>query len=113
VLRALHAISPAAVSNLVVIGVTPVLTLALASTAPLRVTGTVQPAKPVTVNVYKLVRGRRKLVSGRRLKAAGGTFSARVSLGGKPRGQYVIVARAAADAVSLAGASVPLTVTAP
>ena len=49
----------------------PVLTLALASTAPLRVTGTVQPAKAVTVNVYKLVRGRRKLVSSRRLKAAG------------------------------------------
>ena len=113
VLRALHATSPAAVSNLVVIGVTPVLTLAVASTAPLRVTGTVQPAKPVTVNVYKLVRGRRKLVSSRRLKAAGGTFSARVSLGKKPRGQYVVVARAAADAVSLAGASAPLTVTAP
>ena len=113
VLRTLHATSPAAVSNLVVIGVTPVLTLALASTAPLRVTGTVQPAKPVTVNVYKLVRGRRKLVSSRRLKAARGTFSARVSLGRQPRGQYVIVARAAADAVSLAGASAPLTVTAP
>jgi hypothetical protein len=113
VLRTLHATSPAAVSNLVVIGVTPVLMLALASTAPLRVTGTVHPAKPVTVTVYKLVRGRRKLVSSRRLKAAGGTFSARVSLGRKPRGQYVIVARATADAVSLAGASAPLTVTAP
>jgi hypothetical protein len=34
-------------------------------------------------------------------------------LGRKPRGQYVIVARAAADAVSLAGASAPLAVTAP
>ncbi|MGZ4176441.1 MAG: N-acetylmuramoyl-L-alanine amidase [Solirubrobacteraceae bacterium] len=113
VLRALHATSPAAVSNLVVIGVVPVLTLALASSAPLRVTGTVAPAKPVTVSVYKFVRGRRKLVSSRRLKATGGTFSAQVSLGRKPRGQYVIVARAAADAVSLAGASAPVAVTAP
>ncbi len=113
VLRALHATSPAAVSNLVVIGVTPVLTLALASAAALRVTGTVRPAKPVTVTVYKLVRGRRKLVSSRRLTASGGTFSARVSLGRRPRGQYVIVARAAADAVSLAGASAPVAVTAP
>jgi hypothetical protein len=90
-----------------------VLTLALASTAPLRVTGTIRPAKPVTVDVYKVVRGRRKLVSSRRVAARGGTFSAPVSLGKKPRGQYVIVARAAADAVSLAGASAPVTVTAP
>jgi hypothetical protein len=113
VLRALHAARPAAVSNLVVIGVAPVLTLAVASAAPLQVSGTVRPAKPVTLNVYKLVRGRRRLVSSRRVAARGGTFSARVSLGSKPRGQYVIVARAAADAVSLAGASAPVTVTAP
>jgi hypothetical protein len=113
VLRALHATSPAAVSNLLVVGVVPVLTLALASSAPLRVAGTVQPAKPVTVSVYKLVKGRRKLVSSRRLKATGGTFSAGLSLGKKPHGQYVIVARAAADAISLAGASAAVAVTAP
>ena len=106
VLRAVHPSSPASVSNLVVIGVKPVLTLALASSAPVRVSGTVTPAKPVTVSVYKLVRGRRKLVSSRRLKAAGGTFGAAVSLGSKPRGTYVIVARVAADAVSL-GAVTP------
>ena len=113
VLRALHVASPAAVSNLVVVGVAPLLTLALASTAPLQVTGTIAPAKPVTVNVYELVRGRRKLVSSRRLQARGGTFRARVSLGRAPRGQYVIVARAAADAVSLAGASAPVALTVP
>jgi hypothetical protein len=111
VLRALHAARPAAVSNLVVIGVAPVLTLALASTSPVRVTGAVLPAKPVTVSVYKLVKGRRKLVSSRRLEAAGGRFDAAVSLGRQPRGQYVIVARAAADDVSLAGASAPVTLT--
>lgn len=101
VLRAVHGSRPASVSNLVVVGVTPVLTLALASTAPVRVSGTIQPAKPVTVSVYKLVRGRRKLVSSRRLRAAGGTFNAQVSLGRRPRGTYVIVARVAADSVSL------------
>jgi N-acetylmuramoyl-L-alanine amidase len=111
VLRALHASTPASVSNLLVIGVTPVLTLALASAAPVRVSGTVQPAKPVTVSVYKLVRGRRKLVSSRRLKGATGTFNARVSLGRKPRGTYVIVARVAADAVSLGAVTPAVRVT--
>ncbi len=111
VLRALHASSPASVSNLVVVGVTPVLTLALASTAPVRVSGTIQPAKPVTVSVYKLVRGHRRLVSSRRLKAAGGSFSARPSLGRKPRGPYVIVARVAADAVSLGAVAPAVRVT--
>jgi hypothetical protein len=111
VLRALHASHPASVSNLVVIGVTPVLTLTLASTAPVRVSGTVQPAKPVTVSVYKLIRGRRTFVSSRRLKAAGGSFSAQLSLGRKSRGTYVIVARVAADAVSLGAVTPAVRVT--
>ena len=59
----------------------------------------------MTVSVYKLVKGKRTLVSSRRLPAAGGTFNASVSLGRKPRGTYVIVARVAADAVSLAAPS--------
>jgi hypothetical protein len=95
----------------VVIGVAPVLTLSLASSAPVRVSGTVQPAKPVTVSVYKLVKGRRKLVSSRRLKAASGTFNASVSLGRKPRGTYAIVARVAADAVSLGAVTPAVRVT--
>jgi hypothetical protein len=111
VLRALHVSRPASVSDLVVIGVAPVLTLSLASSAPVRVSGTVQPAKPVTVSVYKLVKGRRKLVSSRRLKAASGTFNASVSLGRKPRGTYVIVARVAADAVSLGAVTPAVRVT--
>ena len=111
VLRALRASRPASVSNLVVIGVTPVLTLTLASTAPVRVSGTVQPAKPVTVSVYKLVRGRRTLVSSRRLKAVSGAFNAQVSLGRKPHGTYVIVARVAADAVSLGAVAPAVRVT--
>ncbi|HXD66536.1 MAG TPA: N-acetylmuramoyl-L-alanine amidase [Solirubrobacteraceae bacterium] len=111
VLRALRASRPASVSNLVAIGVTPVLTLTLASTAPVRVSGIVQPAKPVTVSVYKLVRGRRTLVSSRRLKAFGGAFNAPVSLGRKPHGTYVIVARVAADAVSLGAVAPAVRVT--
>ena len=111
VLRALHASSPASVSNLVVIGVAPVLTLALASTSPVRVSGTVRPAKPVTVSVYRLVKGKRKLVSTRRLKAASGSFNAAVSLGRRPRGTYVIVARVPADAVSLGAVTPAVRVT--
>lgn len=111
VLRALHAAKPASVSNLVVIGVTPVLTLALTSSAPVRVSGTVRPAKTVTVSAYKLVKGKRKLVSTRRLKAANGTFSAAVSLGRRPHGTYVIVARVAEDAVSLGAVTPAVRVT--
>jgi hypothetical protein len=111
VLRAVHASKPASVSNLVVIGVTPMLTLALTSSAPVRVTGTIKPAKPVTVSVYKLVKGRRKLVSSRRLKAAEGTFNAQPSLGRRPRGTYVIIARVQADAVSLGAVTPAVRVT--
>jgi hypothetical protein len=111
VLRALHASRPASVSNLVVIGVTPVVTLTLVASAPVRVTGTIQPAKPVTVSVYKLVKGRRKLVSSRRLKAASGAFDAQLSLGRKPRGTFVIVARVAEDAISLGATSPAVRVT--
>lgn len=111
VLRALHASSPASASNLVVIGVAPVLTLALASSSPVRVTGTVRPAKTVTVSAYKLVKGKRRLVSSRRVRAPGGTFSAPVSLGRRPRGTYVIVARVGADAVSLAAVTPAVRVT--
>jgi hypothetical protein len=95
----------------VVIGVTPVLTLALTSSSPVRVSGTVKPAKPVTVSVYKLVKGKRKLVSSRRLKAANGTFSAPVSLGRNPHGTYAIVARVAEDAVSLGAVTPAVRVT--
>lgn len=111
VLRALHAAKPASVSNLVVIGVTPVLTLALTSSSPLRVSGTVKPAKTVTVSAYKVVNGKRRLVSSRRAKAANGTFSTPVSLGRRPHGRYVIVARVAADAVSLGAVTPAVRVT--
>jgi hypothetical protein len=111
VLRALHASRPASVSNLVVIGVKPVLTLTLASASPVQVAGTVRPAKPVTVTVYKLVRGRRRLVWSKRVKPVNGSFSAQPSLGRKPHGTYLILARVGADAVSLSAVSPAVRVT--
>ena len=111
VLRAVHASTPASVSNVVVIGVRPVLTLTLASASPVQVSGTVRPAKPVIVSVYKLVRGRRKLVWSKRVKPVNGGFSARPSLGRRPRGTYLLVARVGADAVSLSAVSPAVRVT--
>lgn len=112
VVRALHAAAPAAVSDLVVVGVAPRLKLSLVSSAPVRVAGAIVPAKSrVTLSVYKLVHGRRKHVRTQAVRCARGRFSARVSLGRRPRGTYVIVARTGADAVSLGGASPPVTIT--
>ena len=65
----------------------------------------------MTVSVYRLVKGKRKLVSSRRLKAASGSFNASVSLGRRPRGTYVIVARVPADAVSLGAVTPAVRVT--
>jgi hypothetical protein len=113
VLRALHAVAPAVVSPLLVVGVTPVLTLALASTAPLRVTGTVTPAKrTVTISVYKLSGAHRTLVLTQPVTARNGRFTARLAL---PRraghGSFVVLARTAIDVESAAGASPPLALT--
>jgi hypothetical protein len=113
VVRALHAGSPAVVSELVLMGVTPVLTLALASTAPLRVTGTVTPAKRgVAISVYTLSGARRALVLTLHVAVRQGRFSARLALPRRARsGSFVIVARTAADVANAAGASAPLAVT--
>ncbi|MFZ0092134.1 MAG: N-acetylmuramoyl-L-alanine amidase, partial [Solirubrobacteraceae bacterium] len=114
VVRALHATAPAAVSNLVVVEVTPALTLALNSTAPLSVSGTIAPAKPsVAIAVYKRTATGRELVLSRAVAARRGAFTARLDLGARAHGDYVIVARTAADALSAAGASAPVTVTLP
>jgi hypothetical protein len=113
VLSALHADPPASVSASVTIGVKPVLTLTLAAMAPapLAVTGTIAPPKPrVTLDVYRIVRGRRRLIHQEHLPAVGGAFSARVLTGAKP-GQYVLVARTPENRGTLAGASPPLDVT--
>jgi hypothetical protein len=104
-LRALHRVAPAAVSDVVVIAVAPILTLSLVSTSPLVVSGTVTPAGPhVTIDLY---RGRR-LVASRTVAAAGGNFQARIKR--PPSGRYRLVARTPASARYAAGASAPVAV---
>jgi hypothetical protein len=102
-LRALHRVAPAAVSDVVVIAVAPVLTLSLVSSSPLVVSGTVTPAGPrVRIDLY---RGRR-LVASKVVAAPGGSFRVRIK---QPRaGRYVVVARTAASGRYAAGASTPV-----
>jgi hypothetical protein len=111
--RALHQVSPAAVSDLVAVAVMPVITLALASApaSPLRVSGTVAPAKrSVTIRVHKLAGPHRRLVLTKRVTVRRGSFATRLNLGRAARGNYLIVARTAADTFTAAGASPPLSV---
>ena len=110
--RALHRAAPAVISDLVQIGVAPVVALSLVSALPLRVAGTIAPAKrSVTLDVYRLSGPHRRLVLSRRVAVHRGRFGARLSLGRRSRGRYVVVARAAADAATVAGASAPVAVT--
>jgi hypothetical protein len=108
VLRALHATRPAVVSDVVEIDVAPVITLALASSYPPRITGTVNPAKAkVTIDVYRDVL-RRTLISSATVRVRRGRFSFRPKIGA---GVYTVIARTAADARTVAGASAPLQIT--
>ena len=108
VLRALHATRPAVVSDVVEIGVAPVITLTLAASYPPRVTGTVTPAKAkVTIDVYRDVL-RRTRISSTTVRVHRGRFSFRPKIG---VGVYTVIARTAADARTVAGASAPLQIT--
>jgi hypothetical protein len=110
--RALHRPAPAAVSDVALIAVAPTLTLTLVSAAPLVVSGTVSAAiHPVTVSVYKLVHGRRRLIASKRLAATGGQFHAQLRTKGP--GKYVVVAETAASVQYVAGAATPLELTIP
>ncbi len=116
-LRALHAAAPAAASNVATIAIRPVLTLALQSVSPPRVSGSITPPKPrVTINTYRLVGGHRELLDRRSVRARQGQFSAGVALGktGPPTrrpARLVVIAATAADGGTLAGQSPPVTVT--
>ncbi len=65
--------------------------------------------RPVTVALYKVVRGRRKLIASKRLPAAGGQFRARLNTRGP--GRYVVIAQTAASVQYAAASSAPVTVT--
>jgi hypothetical protein len=108
VLRALHAARPAVASDVVDLGVAPVLTLRLASSYPPRVTGTVTPAKAkVIIDVYRDVLGRKR-ISSTTVRVRRGAFSFRPKIG---VGVFTVIARTAADERTVAGASAPLQIT--
>ncbi len=108
--RALHRDAPAAVSDVVAIDVAPVVTLTLGSEAPLVVSGTVSPpVHPVTVVLYKVVRGHRRVVASKQLPAVGGQFHARLQTNGP--GRYVAIAETPATASYIAASSAPLVLT--
>jgi hypothetical protein len=96
-----------------VLAVAPAITLSLASTSPLAVTGTVAPAGPtVTLDLCRVAAsGRRHVVASKRLAAAGGSFHAQFRH--LRSGSYVLVARTIATVRYAAGASAPLAVTVP
>lgn len=104
-LRALHRQAPASVSDIVVLGVAPEITLTVDSAAPLTVSGTVSPAGPrVTLYLYRVLKsGRRKLVASRHVGAAGGRFTA--SFRRPAPGRYVVLASTVASARYAAGAA--------
>src|SRR5580704_7709596 len=112
-IRALHRPEPAAASNVVALAVAPALTLALVGPAPpVEVTGTVSPPLPnVTLDLYRVVGGRRHLMRAKRVPAGDGEFAARFRPG-RP-GRYVVIARTVASGRFIAGASPAVGLTIP
>ena len=93
VLRALYALAPAAVSDLVAIGVVPVITLTPGLGSPLRVSGTAAAQAAVTIDVYQLSR---RAAAGQPAAGPRSPGSVRAAGRAPSRGSYVIVARAVA-----------------
>jgi hypothetical protein len=111
-LRALHRPHPATVSEFSPVTVLPAITLAVTSTAPLALSGTITPSKPqVVVDVYASGQTVGKPLSSKRIAVAQGRFTASMSFD-RP-GQYVLVARTQADASNGAGSSPPVPVSIP
>ncbi len=108
--RALHRPAPATVSDVAFVGVRPTITLNVDSVSPLRLSGTVSPSKrTVTIDLYALVSGRRRLLASRRVAVRQGRFAARIR--SRRHGPSLLVARTAADARNVAGASPVVRVT--
>ena len=102
--QALHREAPAVISELVEIAVAPSIEVTVESTAPLRVTGQITPAKRrATIDVYALRGLHRRLVARRRVVVRRGQFAATIPLRGA--GRHVLVARTQPDAANAAGAS--------
>ena len=109
--RGLHRSHPAAVSDWLDLAVAPAITLAVASIAPLRVTGTISPAKRrATVALYPARRTTGKPIASKLVRVVAGNFAA--GFASVRPGNYVLIARSAADQLNAAGASahVPVTI---
>jgi hypothetical protein len=104
VLGALHRSRPASVAAPAFIAVTPAVTLTVDATAPLQLSGSVSPAKrAVTVELYAVSGGRRRLVRHKRVAVRQGQFVATLR---RPKpGHYVARVVTDADAASAAGSS--------
>ena len=108
--RALHRAPPATVSDVVLLAVEPAITLQVESASPLTVSGTVSPPKRfVEVDLYALANGHRRRVTGKRLAVHQGRFSGQIRT--RRHGRSLLIARTAADAATVAGASAPVQVT--
>ncbi len=64
---------------------------------------------PVTVALFKVEHGRRRLITSKRVAAAGGQFHARLRTNGP--GRYVVIAQTPVSAEYAGASSAPLTVT--
>jgi len=102
--QALHRDAPAVVSPLAEIAVAPRIAVSLESTAPLRVSGQITPAKRhATIDVYAIHNGHRRLVAHKIVATRRGRFTATLPLRGS--GSRELVVRTRADAANAAGAS--------
>ncbi|MBO0768851.1 MAG: N-acetylmuramoyl-L-alanine amidase [Solirubrobacterales bacterium] len=105
--RALRSDSPAVASALVVIAVTPSVTLTRAPGPAVSVAGTVSANKPkVLIEVWKYGAKTPKLVQHHTVAVHNGSFGARLKLG---RGSYALRATTPADSHNAAGVSPRLT----
>lgn len=108
--RALYRPAPATVSDAALLAVEPAITLQVDSVSPLTVSGTVSPPKRfVTIDLYALANGHRRRVTGKRLTVNDGRFSGQIRT--RRHGSSLLIARTAADAATVAGASAPIQVT--
>jgi hypothetical protein len=112
-LRALHGLAPAAVSTLVAVEVAPAITVVVDSTAPLTISGTVDPpTKKATLALFAVEQdGQWKLLHREHVTVKHGAFAATLVTSGP--GAYGLTVDTPADAVSAAGMSAPVPITVP
>ena len=108
--RALHPVYPATAADWALVAFSPVLTLALQSSSPLVVSGTIAPGKRrVTIALYPSTRTTGKPLARRRVSGLQGSFAAQLPVPGP--GTYLVLARTAGDPRNAPASSAPLSVT--